>query len=102
MNLVAHPSALSGQVQAPASKSHMQRLLAAGSLHPGTMKNVLVHMIADDDLMAQLSVATKTVPNAAVIAKLKQAGQTAAERFLTDHKGKIGKESSVNLRQMFA
>ncbi len=35
MNLVAHPSALSGQVQAPASKSHMQRLLAAALLARG-------------------------------------------------------------------
>lgn len=80
----------------------VQRLLDEGTLPESRMHRVRVHMIADDDLMAQLSVATKTVPNAAVIAKLKQAGQTAAERFLTDHKGKIGKESSVNLRQMFA
>ena len=30
MNLIAHPSDLSGRIEAPGSKSHMQRLLAAG------------------------------------------------------------------------
>ncbi len=35
MNLVAHPSDLSGRIEAPGSKSHMQRLLAAGLLARG-------------------------------------------------------------------
>lgn len=35
MNLIAHPSALSGRIVAPASKSHMQRLLAAALLARG-------------------------------------------------------------------
>ena len=35
MNLVAHPSVLSGRLVAPASKSHMQRLVAAALLARG-------------------------------------------------------------------
>ena len=35
MNLVVHPSDLSGRIEAPGSKSHMQRLLAAGLLAQG-------------------------------------------------------------------
>jgi 3-phosphoshikimate 1-carboxyvinyltransferase len=35
MNLIAHPSDLSGRIEAPGSKSHMQRLLAAGLLAKG-------------------------------------------------------------------
>ena len=35
MNLVAHPSDLSGRIEATGSKSHMQRLLAAGLLAQG-------------------------------------------------------------------
>ena len=66
------------------------------------MSRVRVHMIADDDLMAQLSVATKLVPNPTIIATLKSAGIKAAEGFLAAHKDKIGKESSVDLRAMFA
>ena len=41
---------------------------------PGTMKDVLVHMIADDALMNDLNVATKTLPNPVVLARLRAAG----------------------------
>ena len=82
----------------------VQRLIDQGTLSTETDKvaRVRVHMIADDALMEQLSVATKLVPNPTVISSLKAAGQAAAEKFLAEHKNKIGKESSVNLREMFA
>jgi NTE family protein len=80
----------------------VQRLLDQGTLDSQEMARVRVHMIADDVLMEQLSVATKMVPNVAVIRRLKEAGERAATQFLTDHKSKIGKESSVDLRKMFA
>lgn len=60
----------------------VQRLLADGSIKRGTMKNVLVHMIADDDLMNDLNVATKTIPSPVILARLKQAGEAAADAFL--------------------
>lgn len=80
----------------------VQRLLDEGTIKEDRMSRVRIHMIADDVLMEQLSVATKTIPHPAVIARLKEAGQAAAERFLAEHKAKIGKESSVNLREMFS
>lgn len=79
----------------------VQRLLDSGTLPEGSMSRVRVHMIADDALMEQLSVATKTVPNPVVIATLKSAGQAAAENFLNHHKSKIGTEGSVDLKAMF-
>ncbi|MFK7835669.1 MAG: patatin-like phospholipase family protein [Sulfitobacter sp.] len=79
----------------------VQRLLDEGALSEGRMSRVRVHMIADDELMAQLSVATKLVPNPTVIGALKDAGMNAAEKFLAAHKDKLGKQSSVDLRQMF-
>ncbi|MGJ8545621.1 MAG: patatin-like phospholipase family protein [Sulfitobacter sp.] len=80
----------------------VQRLLEDGTLPEGRMSRVRVHMIADDALMAQLSVATKMLPNPGVLMVLKQAGIVAAETFLRDHVDKIGKQSSVDLREMFA
>ena len=77
-------------------------LIAKGQVKRGAMKDVLVHMIADDALMTQLSVATKTIPVPALLLQLKQAGRAAAEAFLTDHKEKLNRESSVDLRAMFA
>ena len=77
------------------------RLLSDGNLKSGSMKNVLVHMIADDDLMNNLNVATKTIPTAVILARLKEAGEAAADTFLKNHKKDIGKRSSVNLTEMF-
>ncbi|MDX8348963.1 patatin-like phospholipase family protein [Cognatiyoonia sp. IB215446] len=79
----------------------VKRLLSDGSIKRGTMKDVLVHMIADDGLMNELNVATKTIPNAVVLARLKEAGEAAADAFLKSHKKDIGKRSSVNLTEMF-
>lgn len=79
----------------------VQRLLDEGSVDETRMSRVRIHMIADDVLMEKLSVATKLVPNPAVISTLRDAGQAAAEKFLAEHKEKIGKQSSVDLPQMF-
>ena len=80
----------------------VQRLIAEGHVAEGAMKDVAIHMVADDDLMRQLSVATKIVPNAAVIHQLRAAGRAATEAFLETHWDSIGHRSTVDLRAMFA
>ncbi len=79
----------------------VKRLIADGKVQRGTMKDVLVHMIADDELMNMLNVATKTIPTPLVIARLKAAGAAAADRFLTDHKDDLGPRRTVDLAAMF-
>ena len=81
--------------------SFVKRLLRDGTMAEGGMKNVLVHMIADDDLMNDLSVATKSVPNPVVLARLKSAGRLAANRFLEAHFDDLGTQDSVDLAAMF-
>ncbi len=80
----------------------VQRLLADGAVQPGSMKDVRVHMIADDALMNALSVATKVVPVPTVLAQLKEAGRRAAGGFLRDHIDDVGHRQTANLREMFA
>ncbi|PJI91842.1 NTE family protein [Yoonia maricola] len=80
----------------------VKRLLAEGAIKRGTMKDVLVHMIADDALMNNLNVATKTIPTAVIIQRLKEAGEAACDTFLKNHKQDLGKRSSVNLTAMFS
>ncbi|MFA3915534.1 patatin-like phospholipase family protein [Ruegeria hyattellae] len=80
----------------------VQRLLADGTLTAGSMKRVLVHMIADDELMNELSVATKMVPAPPILHRLKTAGQEAADQFLSKHKSDLGTQSTVNLAEMFS
>jgi NTE family protein len=79
----------------------VQRLLEDGTLAAGRMKRLRLHMIADDALMRQLSVATKLVALPQVIHQLRAAGRAAADAFLDAHLGAIGHESSVDLREMF-
>lgn len=79
----------------------VQRLLDSGTVSEGAMSRIRVHMVADDTLMEQLSVATKLFPLPSVIATLFDAGKTAADRFLAEHKDMIGVDSSVDLREMF-
>ena len=79
----------------------VQRLLEDGTVPSGRMARVNVHMIADDTLMAKLSVATKLVPHAAVISELHDSGYAAADKFLASHHKDLGQRSSVDLPDMF-
>ena len=82
--------------------SFVKRLIDAGSIQQGAMKDVNVHMIADDDLMNKLSVATKLVPTPYILQTLKEAGQKAADQFLADHRHDLNKRSTVDLVSMFS
>ncbi len=79
----------------------VQRLLEDGTLEWGRMARVYVHMIADDDLMTDLSVATKLIPNPIVLKELFDAGYAAAHRFLDAHFEDLNTRSSVDLEKMF-
>ncbi|WP_171129738.1 patatin-like phospholipase family protein [Ruegeria sp. HKCCA6707] len=81
--------------------SFVQRLLKEGKLKAGEMNRVLVHMIADDALMNDLSATTKILPNPVVLNRLKEAGQAAAHSFLRAHKSDLGTRSTVDLPAMF-
>lgn len=79
----------------------VKRLIRNGQLQDGAMKDVNVHMIADDELMTDLGVATKLVPTPAIILALRDAGHNAADRFLADHRDKLGRDSSLDLSEMY-
>ena len=79
----------------------VQRLLDDGSLREGTMKRLYVHMIADDALMQDLSVATKMMPSPYTLHRLKDAGYAAAERFLEAHRADLGQGSTVDMAAMY-
>ncbi len=65
------------------------------------MKDVLVHVIGDDDLMDSLTASSKLTPWPGLLLALKEAGQRAAERFLAEHNGDLNVRSSVNLPSLF-
>jgi NTE family protein len=79
----------------------VQRLIEEGTVSSNRMSRMRIHMIADDALMAQLSAATKVIPNTTVLGRLKDAGRAAAATFLARDIDNIGTRSSVDLRAMF-
>jgi NTE family protein len=98
VNEISFNSALMSELRAI---RFVQRLLAEGAVPDGSMKHVLVHMIADDELMQKLSVATKVVPVPQVLHQLYESGRTASDRFLSEHGDRIGRENSADLAAMF-
>ena len=59
--------------------------------------------VADNyDLMNDLSVATKIVPNGYIMGTLRDAGARAAQNFLDRHFDRIGTGDSIDMRDMFS
>ena len=79
------------------SINFVKRLIAQEAIPKGRMKDVLVHMIADDGLMNELSVATKMIPVPVVLARLRAAGHAAASVFLAQHRGDLNERGTVDL-----
>ncbi len=84
------------------SIAFVKRLIAGGQVERGGMKDVLVHMVADDELMNALNVATKTFPVPVILARLRDAGWSAMDRFLRSHKTDLGQRGTVDLAAMLA
>ncbi|WP_116131674.1 patatin-like phospholipase family protein [Tropicimonas sp. IMCC34043] len=79
----------------------VRELIADGRIGRGEMRDVLVHMIADDELMRELSVSTKMVPSPVILTRLKAAGRAAADGFLQAHKDDLNQRGSVDLKALF-
>ncbi|MGY6548851.1 MAG: patatin-like phospholipase family protein [Roseinatronobacter sp.] len=79
----------------------VKELIAEGRMERGTMKDVLVHMIADDDLMTTLTVTSKLTPTPYLLHTLKEAGRASCEKFLKRHKAALNDRATVDLQAMF-
>ena len=82
--------------------SFVKRLLRTGQVPEGSMRDMHIHMIADDAMMTTLSVATKLSPSPYILGRLHDAGYAAADAFIAEHFDKIGLESSVDTVKMFS
>lgn len=80
----------------------VRRLIAEGKVPGDTMKDVLVHMIADDRLMTSLAVDSKILPTTGMLAELKAAGRRSAAAFLRDHGDKLNRSCSVDLQATYS
>lgn len=97
-NEIGFNTSLLGELRAIA---FVRRLLNEGRIEKGQMKDVRVHMIADDRLMNELSASSKMEPSHDLINRLHRAGRAAADRFLEQGSGQIGLDSSVDLAELY-
>jgi NTE family protein len=98
VNEISFNAALLGELRAV---HFVRRLLRDGRLDRGTMKDVRVHMISDDALMAEMTGATKMSPSPALFDRLRTAGFAAADGFLTRHGADLDKQGTLDLRALF-
>lgn len=81
--------------------SFVKRLIAQGRIDKAQMKDLRIHMIADDALMNELSASSKVQPSGKLIRRLFTAGRAAADLFLTRHRDALGQDHSVDLHRVF-
>lgn len=98
VNEISFNAALLGELRAV---NFVKRLIAEGRMPAGAMKNLNIHLIADDVLMNELSASSKLTPTPALLKRLHAAGRVACEGFLAEHRAALGQRSSADLRGLF-
>ena len=79
----------------------VQRLLAQGRLDEGPYKNLRLHMIADEDGLAQLHPSSKLNTERSFLEHLHGLGRAAADQWLATHRADIGRRSTLDPARTF-
>ncbi len=72
------------------------KLIDEGKVADTDMKRMLIHSIADDEMMRTLSVTSKLNADWEFLTHMRDIGRARAERWLGDHFGQIGNETTVD------
>ncbi len=99
INEISFNAALLGELRAI---NFVKRLIAEGRMERGRMKDVRLHMIADDAVMTGLSATSKLSPSPWLVLHLKEAGHMAADAFLSAHADRLGQDATLDLARLFA
>lgn len=79
----------------------VKRLLQEEKLDPGRYKNLHMHMIADDEGMADFNASSKFNTDWAFLQTLHKLGHHAATAWLKVHRGDVGHQSSFKIEDVF-
>ncbi len=79
----------------------VSRLIQAGRLEGTSYKDIHVHVIEDDKVMADLGESSKMLVERGFLDMLFDAGQKSARAWLGKHFDSLGRKSTVNLRSYF-
>ena len=98
MNEISFNSSLMREMRAIA---FVTRLIDEGTIDSDKYARIRVHGISESAAMEQLGVATKLNPDWQFLMSLRDVGRRAADAWLTTHFDGIGKESTVNVAELY-
>lgn len=98
VNEISFNASLLGELRAI---NFVKKLYAEDRLSNRPMKNVLLHMIMDDALMNDLDARSKMMPAPGLLMRMHDAGQAAADGFLTDCADALNRHDTVDLSELF-
>ena len=79
----------------------VRKMLERGINIDGKFRDLFIHNIAPERLMAKLSSKTKLNADLKFLLKLKKYGKSAADRWLKENFDKIGNESTCDIEEVF-
>ena len=77
----------------------VQRLLDSGRLEQPRYRRIFLHVIEDEDRMRGFKLSTKLNGDWEFLQILRRYGREAADRFLAQHFGTLGKESTLDIQR---
>jgi len=98
INEISFNSSLMREMRAVA---FVTRLIDEGQVCDGNLKRMNIHAIAAEDFMRDLSVSSKLNPDWEFLTHLRDVGRAQAETWLAAAFDRIGRESSVDLREAY-
>jgi NTE family protein len=98
MNEISFNSSLMREMRAV---EFVTRLIDEGALDAGKYHRMLIHSVRDDAGMAELGIATKFDPDWNLLCRLRERGRLRAQEWLRDNLARVGRESSIDLAEMF-
>jgi NTE family protein len=79
----------------------VSRMIDDGTIAKGRMKRMLVHAVEAEDAFGELGVSSKLNPDWNFLTHLFEIGRERCDQWLAENFDRIGRESSVDLRERF-
>ncbi|NWG46900.1 MAG: patatin-like phospholipase family protein [Alphaproteobacteria bacterium] len=98
MNEISFNSSLMREMRAIAFVS---RLIDEKTIRDDGHKRMLIHAIEDQDFMRGLGVSSKLNSDWEFLMHLHEVGRASADRWLSAHYGSLGRDSSIDLGEMY-
>ncbi len=81
--------------------SFVTRLIETGALRDGSLKRMHIHSISADDVMTMLGHTSKLNADWDFLAGLRDSGRARTEQWLEAHFDRLGRESTVDIREVY-